>query len=165
MAMTRELLGMLEGAEGVTAKALTDAEVAVEHRATIATMRAETAEAKARMITAQRLAEVARQTLLTASADLRPKVFALLDARAAITDSTNGLQVHLQGSVAHDLLLTGIEAPAHAVLATAHCATAAGTTSARQDKCASKVPANPTATSTTATGARPMEAPSRPAKG
>lgn len=158
MAMARERLGMLEGAEGVTAEALADAEAAVkrtqdalargaarcismgldegtmeatlaelrnqhraavEHRATVATMRAETTEAKARMVTAQRLAEVARQRLLTASADLRAKVFALLDVRAAITDSADGLQVHLQGSVAHDLLLTGIEAPAPAVLATA----------------------------------------------
>lgn len=132
MAMARERLGMLKGAEGITADELPKAEAAVkrtqkalsgavaqcialgldqattedtlaelraqhraalDNRATIAAMRTETAEAKARLVTAAQLATIARDRLAT------------------ITDRTDRLQVKLTGSVAHELLLTGLNQP------------------------------------------------------
>lgn len=93
---------------------------AVDHRATLAAMRSETAEAKARLVTAQQLADVARDRLATADSHLRARVFALLDVRATITDRTDGVSVNLTGSVAHELLLAGISQPvAPAIPATA----------------------------------------------
>lgn len=158
MAMARDNLEKREGAEGVTAEALADADAAVkrtqdalargaarcisqgfddatmeatlaelrdqhraavDHRATVAAVCTETAGAKARMVTAEVLAKLVGKRLITASADLRAKVFDQLELRVTITDSADGLQVHVQGLVAHELLLAGIEAPAPAALATA----------------------------------------------
>ncbi|MGV8910465.1 MAG: recombinase family protein, partial [Propionicimonas sp.] len=91
---------------------------AVEHRATVAAMRSETTEAKARLTTAQRLAGVARERLLTADADLRAKVFSMMNVRAVVTRQGDDVQIHVTGSVAHDLLLAGITPPSPGVLAT-----------------------------------------------
>lgn len=47
---------------------------AVQHRATVASISQETSQATARVVTAQRLAEVARDRLVGADGDLRAKV-------------------------------------------------------------------------------------------
>lgn len=111
---------------------------AVEHRATVASTSQETSQAKARMITAQRLAEVARDRLAGADGDLRAKVLAMLDVRAEVVNHDAGTQIKLTGSVAHDLLMAGIEGPAPAVLARTGRSTSASTSSA---------PATPTTSS------------------
>jgi site-specific DNA recombinase len=80
----------------------------VQHRAMVAAMSQETTAAKARMTTAQELAQVARERLLKADKGLRAKVFALLDVRATITENGDLVKVRLEGSVAHDLLLAGV---------------------------------------------------------
>lgn len=82
---------------------------AVEHRQTVAAIRQEATRARERMTTAQRLAEVARDRLVSADATLRAKVLGLLDVRAQIV-SHDGRDIHLRvtGSVAHDLLLEGL---------------------------------------------------------
>ncbi len=82
---------------------------AVEHRQTVAAIRQEATQAQERMTTAQRLAEVARDRLVSADATLRGKVLGLLDVRAQVV-SHDGRDLHLRvtGSVAHDLLLEGV---------------------------------------------------------
>jgi len=81
---------------------------AVQHRAMVAAISQETVAAKARMVTAQELAHVARDRLLHADKALRAKVFALLDVRATITSHGDQMKIRLEGSVAHDLLLAGV---------------------------------------------------------
>jgi len=151
MAMARERLGMLTGAQEVTAEALADADAAVkrsqnalaravaqclslgldaatteatvqalrtqhtgalEHRATVAAMSQETAQARARMVTAQTLAQVARDRLVTADSGLRAQVLGLLavEVRVEARDD-DGVHLVVTGSVAHDLMLEGL-APA-----------------------------------------------------
>jgi DNA invertase Pin-like site-specific DNA recombinase len=147
MALARERLGMLQGAQVVEADALQDAERAVaraqnavaqgatrcitmdlddatmeatlanlreqhrqsvQHRDMVAAMSQETVAAKARMVTAQELAHVARNRLQHADRALQAKVFALLDVRATITEHGNQMKIRLEGSVVHELLLTGV---------------------------------------------------------
>lgn len=158
LAMARERLGMLEGAQEVTTDALAAAEAAVErtqgalaqgaarciamgldeptmaatlaelraqhlaaveHRATVAAISQETAQARDRMTTAQRLAEVARDRLVNADAALQGRVLGLLDVRAEVQrDQGEGVRIVVTGSVAHDLLLGGLEAAAPVSLVT-----------------------------------------------
>ncbi len=82
---------------------------AVQHRATVAAMSTETAEAQRRMVTAQQLAQVARERLLGADRTLQAAVLALLDVRAVVTSQGDQVTVRLVGSVAHDLLLSGVQ--------------------------------------------------------
>jgi DNA invertase Pin-like site-specific DNA recombinase len=81
---------------------------ALQHRAKVAAVSQETTAAKARMATAQELAQIARQRLLHANRALQAKVFALLDVRATITRHGDQVEIRLEGSVAHDLLLAGV---------------------------------------------------------
>jgi sarcosine oxidase gamma subunit len=81
---------------------------AIQHRAMVAAMSQESVEAKARMVTAQELAQVARNRLLHADRALQAKVVALLDIRATITEHGDQVKVRLEGSLAHDLLLAGV---------------------------------------------------------
>ncbi|WP_456789757.1 recombinase family protein [Cellulomonas sp. P5_C5] len=151
MAMARERLGMLTGAQQVTAEAMTDADAAVqrtqaalagavaqclsmgldqatteatvqnmrakhtaalEHRATVAAISQETAQAKARMVTAQQLARVARDRLVTADSALRAQVLGLLNVQVQVeANDADGVHLVVTGSVAHDLMLQGL-APA-----------------------------------------------------
>jgi DNA invertase Pin-like site-specific DNA recombinase len=147
LALARERLGMLQGAQVAEADALQDAERAVaraqdayaqgatrcitmgmndatmeatianlreqhrqsvQHQAMVAAMSQETMAAKARMVTAQELAHVARNRLQHADGALQAKVFALLDVRATITEHGDQVKIRLEGSVAHELLLTGV---------------------------------------------------------
>lgn len=93
---------------------------AVQHRQMVAAMTAGTAAAKARMETAQELAEVARERLAGADRDLQARVFSLLDVRVTVTGYGEKVALKVEGSVVHDLLLTGVrEGVAPGVLASA----------------------------------------------
>jgi DNA invertase Pin-like site-specific DNA recombinase len=81
---------------------------AVQHRAMVAAMNQETADATARMVTAQQLAAVARERLQNADRTLQAKVFALLDVRVTILAHGDQVRVRVEGSVAHDLLLSSV---------------------------------------------------------
>jgi hypothetical protein len=81
---------------------------AVQHRAMVAAMSEETAAAAARMVTAQQLAHVARERLQNADRALQARVFALLDVRVTILEHGDHVRVRVEGSVAHDLLLSSV---------------------------------------------------------
>jgi hypothetical protein len=81
---------------------------AVQHRSMVAAMSEETAAAAARMVTAQQLAAVARERLQSADRVLQAKIFALLDVRVTILEHDNEVRVRVEGSVAHDLLLSSV---------------------------------------------------------
>jgi site-specific DNA recombinase len=81
---------------------------AVQHRSMVAAMNQETAAAAARMVTAQQLAAVARERLQSADRALQSKVFALLDVRVTILAHGDQVRVRVEGSVAHDLLLSSV---------------------------------------------------------
>ena len=86
---------------------------AVRQRDLVAAVSLESSATRERMATAQRLAEVARQRLQEASAELRAQVLAVLQARATVQQNgENGCTtVELTGSVAHDLLLASVTRP------------------------------------------------------
>jgi DNA invertase Pin-like site-specific DNA recombinase len=81
---------------------------AVQHRAMVAAVNQEMADATARMVTAQQLASVARERLQNAGRALQAKVFALLDVRVTILEHGDQVRVRVEGSVAHDLLLSSV---------------------------------------------------------
>jgi hypothetical protein len=81
---------------------------AVQHRSMVAAMSEETAATAARMVTAQQLAAVARERLQSADRVLQAKVFALLDVRVTILEHGDHVRVRVEGSVAHDLLLSSV---------------------------------------------------------
>lgn len=114
-------LGLDEATTNATVAELQDQHrTAVQHRAMVAAVSAETAEAQRRMVTAKQLAQVARDRLQEADRSLQAAVLALLDVRATVTDHGDRVAVRLEGSVAHDLLLSGVrEDLAPARLATA----------------------------------------------
>ena len=60
------------------------------------------------MVTTQQLAAVARERLQNADRALQAKVFALLDVRVTILEHGNQVRVRVEGSVAHDLLLSSV---------------------------------------------------------
>jgi hypothetical protein len=82
---------------------------AVRHRSTVAAMRHETAAAQAREWSRpSNLAQVARERLQNPTRELHAQVFALLDVRATIVEHGKEVRVRVEGSVAHDLLLSSV---------------------------------------------------------
>ncbi len=74
----------------------------------VASVSADVTAAKRRMVTAQELASVAAERLIHPDRELQAKMFALLDVRVTVLKHTDGLQLRLEGSVAHDLLLNEV---------------------------------------------------------
>lgn len=107
--------------ESTVAELRTQHRAALQHRAMVAEMRTQTSQATERITTAQELAQIARDRLVHADRALQAKVFALLDVRVQIV-SHQPLQLEVEGSVAHDLLLRQVQEPvAPDVLASGAC--------------------------------------------
>ena len=82
---------------------------AVAHRGMVLAARTATAQREDRLSQVGRLAEVARVRLEHADAELRARVFALLDVRVTVLahgGKGQPTRLRVEGSVVHDLLLT-----------------------------------------------------------
>ncbi len=75
----------------------------------VASINAETLEAQRRLVTIQNLAAVAATELAHADRELQAKVLALLDVRVTVLEQGERLDLQVEGSVAHDLLLNEVK--------------------------------------------------------
>jgi DNA invertase Pin-like site-specific DNA recombinase len=105
--------GLDDATTALTLATLREEHLAAQrHVATLAALNEETAEAKRRMDTAGALAKLATSRLQSADRGLRAQVFALLGIRVRVVSRDGDtVQVSVEGSVAHDLLLSNVSEP------------------------------------------------------